>query len=443
MTRRWAFALAIPLIFSLGAAPVMAQEVLTLEAALTQAFQNNPTVENARISVESVKDELDAARTRQYPAFNMGLRGNHSFVDESFEFKEGSLGTVGGNAVPSRDIEIDTQNDFTTIFSLEAKQPLVGLYRIGLNIDKIKVQDEIEKQKLRAKRQDTAKRVKEQYYEILETQSALETTQESIAFYRSLVTLVGNKVRVKTALEYQLLDTQAKLAKANHDALKQKNTLLSEKERLNELLGRDVETPFKVTADLRAADSPIDLVDAQAQALKQRPEAREARLKLEQAQTELDIKKSAYLPDVDLKATYTKTANTELIPDENFFVGVVARWEFFDWGRRSDEVSKARLSINQAHNVIRRTDAQVVTDVNTRTRELENAKNLVGVTELAQKAARQKLKVTRNRYAQQSALLDDVLKAQSELADANNDYHKAVLSVWTARANLAKALGEE
>lgn len=443
MIRRWLSGMIVSFALAFGVSPTVAQDVLTVEDALKQALQNNPTVENARISVESVQDELAAERTRQFPALNMGVRERYNVITESFTFDQGSLGTVGGDPVPSRNIDIDTRSDFTTLFSVEAKQPLLGLYRIGLNIDKIKIQDKIEQQQLRAKRQDIAKRVKEQYYEILETQSALETTQESIAFYRSLETVVRNKVRAKTALEYELLDTQAKLAKANHDALKQRNTLLTEKERLNELMGRDVATPFKVTADLPAASAEIDLNDAQAQALEQRPEAQEARLKLQQAQTELDLRKAAYFPEIDLTATYTKTANTELIPDENFFVGVVAKWEFFDWGRRSDEVSKARLSINQAQNNIRKTDAQVVTDVNSRVRDLENAKNLVGVAQLAQKAARQKLRVTRNRYAQQAALLDDVLKAQSELADANNDYHKAVLSVWTARANLAKALGEE
>ena len=242
MIRRWCAGLACSLALAFVVSPAVAQDVLTVEDALKQALQNNPTVENARISVESVQDELAAERTRQFPALNMGVRERYNVITESFTFDQGSLGTVGGVPVPSRNIDIDTRSDFTTLFSVEAKQPLLGLYRIGLNIDKIKVQDKIEQQQLRAKRQDIAKRVKEQYYEILETQSALETTQESIAFYRSLETVVRNKVRAKTALEYELLDTQAKLAKANHDALKQRNTLLTEKERLNELLGRDVAT---------------------------------------------------------------------------------------------------------------------------------------------------------------------------------------------------------
>lgn len=438
-----AIAIAVSISLPFAGSAAAAGEVLTVEAAVREAMTGNPTVQNAGISVEEVGDQIDAKKTRRFPSLNLRVREARNFSDESFEFKEGAFGTVNGQPIPERDTEIDTKDDFTTRVSVEAKQPILGLYKIGLDIDRLEVGQKMARQDLRAKRQEIAKRVKEEYYEILETQSALRATQESIAFYRSLVTLVSNKVKEKTALEYELLDTQAKLAKAEYDGLEQRNTLLSEKERLNETMGRDIYTPFTVTAQPEAAEDVPDMVTARAQALEQRPDVKEARLRLQQAETDLDLKEAAYLPEVDLTASYNRAFNTTLIPDESFYVGVIARWEFFDWGRRSDEISKARRSINQAKNDIRKVDARVETEVNARIRDLENAQTLVGVTQKAQQAGRQKLRVTRNRYEQQAALLDDVLKAQSDLADANNDYNKAILNVWTARANLAKALGEE
>lgn len=420
-----------------------AGEMLTLEDALTLALANNPTVQNAGISVEKAGDQVDATKTRRYPSLNLRVRELRNFVDEGFEFEQGSLGTVSGQPVPEQTRTIDTQNDWTTHVSVEAKQPIIGLYKISLDIDRLSTYERRTRQELRAKRQEIARNVKEQYYQILETQSALQSTQESVAFYQSLAKVVGDKVKQKTALEYQLLDTEAKLAKAEYDGLKQRNTLLSEKERLNEMMGRDIYTPFTVTASLSADETIPDAERARALAMEQRPDVQAARLRLRQAEYELDLRRAAYLPDLDLLASYNRSVNTSLIPDESFYVGVVARWEFFDWGRRSDEVSKAQRSINEAHNDIRRVDTRVAAEVNARLRDLQNAKQLVTVATKAQKAAREKLRVTQNRYTQQSALLDDVLKAQSDLATANSDYHDAVLKVWTARANLAKALGEE
>jgi outer membrane protein TolC len=51
--------------------------------------------------------------------------------------------------------------------------------------------------------------------------------------------------------------------------------------------------------------------------------------------------------------------------------------------------------------------------------------------------------VTNNRYRQDTALLSDLLDAESDLSSANDDYVKAVLSVLEVQAELARAMGEE
>jgi outer membrane protein TolC len=97
----------------------------------------------------------------------------------------------------------------------------------------------------------------------------------------------------------------------------------------------------------------------------------------------------------------------------------------------------------QAKNDVRNAEAHAVADVNEKVRGLKQAQALVPVTLLAQKTAKEQLRVTLNRYRNQSALIQDVLKAQSKLADATSDYQKAHLAVWNAWAELQKARGEE
>lgn len=436
------FALGIPSLFFLSASAV-AGEVLTLEEALRMALADNPSVENAGLDIEKIGDQVSATRTRQYPALSTTVRGSRNFTDESYTIQQGALGNVAGTPVPNQTTKLETKEDFSGQFEVEVRQPLTKLYSIGLDLDKLEVDRKISDQNLRSTQQSIALNVKQEYYAILTTQNALEATEESIAFYDSLVEIVGNKVKERTALEYQLLDAKARLAQAQHDELEQNNDLADHKERLNELMGRDIVTPFTVAPLGDMASPAIDPEQAAAQALAQRPETREARLKLEQAQLEKRIKKAEYFPDVDLKASYIKLANTDFVPDDFFFVGVVAHWEFFDWGRRQDEISKASRSVNEAHNSIREADHQVVADVNQRLRDLENAQSLVQVTAMAQTAAREKLRVTMNKYREQAALLDDLLDAESDLAQANSDHQDATLGVLSAMAELEKALGEE
>lgn len=420
-----------------------AGEVLTLPEALGIALSNNPSVENAGLSVEKVGDELAAERTRQYPSFRTSVRESRNFTDEEFTIDQGQLGTVDGEPIPPRNVELETKESFTTLFEVEVRQPLLQLYGIGLTLDRLKVDQQIAGQRLRSTRQDVALEVKREYYEILKTQSELEATEESVSFYVSLVDTLTNKVRERTALEYELLEAEARLARARHTAFKERNTLASGKERLNDLMGRDITTPFTVSPVPVVVPVLLDPEGATAQALAQRPETKEARLQLERAEYQLSSKEAEYIPDLDLTANYSNTLNTSFIPDEIFFVGVVLRWEFFDWGRKQREMEKALKSIAQAKNDIRKADHKVTAEVNDRIRKLQNAQSLVEVTELSQQAAREKLRVTFNRYNEEAVLLDDLLEAESELARANSDANKATLSVWSAVAELEKALGEE
>ncbi|CAN0490069.1 unnamed protein product, partial [Discosporangium mesarthrocarpum] len=285
-----------------------------------------------------------------FPQLSAHVRGLQNFVDNEYSFEEGSLGTVGGNPVPSSNVAIDTTNGFTTHYSLTATQPLVGLYEIGLNVDKLKTQQEIARQQSRQTEQSIALQVKQVYYQILSEESEIEATQSSVTFNEELVKILKDNVAQKTELEYQLLNGEAQLASSRHDLLTQQNDLLTSKQQLNTLLGRDISIPFRVTPANANPSFSYDPDQAEEQALAQRPETREARLQVEAAETEVEIQKSGYLPEVNLVASYGRAENTTLLPDESLYVGLLAKWDFFTWGGNQSNVAGSRFALQQALN---------------------------------------------------------------------------------------------
>ena len=66
----------------------------------------------------------------------------------------------------------------------------------------------------------------------------------------------------------------------------------SKREQLNELLGRDIRTPFQVNPVLEATPFESDLAAGQARALQQRPEIDMARLQVAQADYNVGITRS-------------------------------------------------------------------------------------------------------------------------------------------------------
>lgn len=426
-------------------APAWAAEdpLLTLEDALHLAKTQNFQLKNADLQINVVEEQKKAVQSKQFPQLSAHVRGLQNFVDNEYTFEEGSLGTVGGNPVPSSNVAIDTTNGFTTHYSLTATQPLVGLYEIGLNVDKLKTQQEIARQQSRQTEQSITLQVKQVYYQILSEESEIEATQSSVTFNEELVKILKDNVAQKTELEYQLLNGEAQLASSRHDLLTQQNDLLTSKQQLNTLLGRDISIPFRVTPANANPSFSYDPDQAEEQALAQRPETREARLQVEAAETEVEIQKSGYLPEVNLVASYGRAENTTLLPDESLYVGLLAKWDFFTWGGNQSNVAGSRFALQQALNSLRDNEDQIRAQVNASIRNLEVARSLVPVTEMAKKAAEEKLRVSLNQYKEKTILLSDLLDAQSQLEQANDDYHQALLGVWNASAELEQALGEE
>jgi outer membrane protein TolC len=439
----WAL-LVLPAVAWCQEATAPPAELLTLEQAVDMALAHNRQVNNAALEVQKASDGVAAARTQRLPTLNLNLLGVSRLASEDYTFKAGQLGTFPTTGpIPATDTKIPAAKGETGLLVNEVTQPLSQQYRIGLGIKRLEVLTEIATQDLQAQRQKVAHDVKQAYYDVLQTQSALAATEETLTFVRELDGLVDRHVQEKTALKFESLEVKTRLAKAEHEGFTQRNALATQKERLNDLLGRDVQTAFRVTAVPDMPDFAVDLTAAQAEAQKKRPELHTAQLKVQQAEYDVRIKRAEYIPDLSAVLYYARPLHVDFVPSEIVYAGVQFKWEFFDWGRKQQELAERGRALAQARNDMREAQAQVEIDVNTRVRALREARSLLHVTQLAQETAREKLRFTLDRYKQQAALLPDALQAQAALADANHQYQQALLSFWKARADLEKSLGEE
>jgi outer membrane protein TolC len=100
-------------------------------------------------------------------------------------------------------------------------------------------------------------------------------------------------------------------------------------------------------------------------------------------------------------------------------------------------------TIEQAENALKETEDQILIEVGDKFRRLQQTQQALRVARLSQDTEREALRVTQGRYRFEAALLTEVLQSQATLADANNQYQQALVSFWTAKAELEKALGQD
>ena len=421
--------------------PSASGETLTLDQAIALALTGNHLVKIVELEVGKGADNIAATRTLRLPSMNL-----YSLTSKQLVQHELNLNSVTTDLLPGLDpfAPISVPRRLTTVFTSLILQPLSQQYRIGLHIEQSKLARDVAGEKLRLVKQSEVDKVKRTYYGILQTQSGLDSVVEAIRLYRELDRVTGDYVVQQVALKSDRLDVQTRLAKAEYEALNLTNQLATEKEQLNNLLGRDVRTDFRVSAVPAVTDFGLDLILARKRALDQRPELREARLRVREAEIDRRIKKSEYIPDVDLGFRYVTLRNFNSGVPQNFAsVGVLVRWEVFDWGRKKDQLAEKDKVIEQAKKGLEEAENLILIDVGDKFRKLQQTRLALVVAQLSQETTRETLRVTTNKYKLTAAMLSDVLQSQASLAESNHQFQQALLGYWTAKAEFEKSMGEE
>ena len=448
--RRWLAGLVTVLLVSSFAPNAWPQtggsstERLSLDAAIAGAMRNNREVRNASLEVDKSENRIAAGRTERYPYFKVGVEQSYLLAPLDLTFERGALGTIPGTGpIPDKETTIRTPTGWATGISAGIVQPVAGLYRIGLGIERLEVGREIARELLRGQRLTVVNDVKRSYYGALQTEASLQAVEESIGFHRELLRVVEDNVRQQAALPGDALDVRARLTRAEYTALTLRNSLASRKEELNQLIGRDVNTDFQLVPVAEASPLEMDLAAARARALRQRPEMTGGQLRVKEAEYALRMKKAEYIPDFNLVLKYFSPITSDVLPRHIAYTGFEISWDVFDWGRKKEQMAEQKKTIEQATNRLADIEPQIIREVNGGHRKLQEARTLLDVARLTLEAEREKLRVAMNRYAQQLVLLKDTLQSQAAVADANQQYQQALLSFWMARADFERAVGEE
>jgi len=420
-------------------------ETLTVEQAVQYALQHNPSLRTAELDVEKADDNLAAFRTRRLPSIRWNVLAGQLLTKPSVTYSPGIFGTYPETGpIPSRETKVETPRRPTAFVFGQILQPLSQQYRLGLGVESLKLERQMEAAKLAERRAAIAEQVRKAYYQLLETQSALESVEKSLPLYQETVRLTKVGLRLETVLASQQLKAEAEAAKVELEALKLRNPIATQMEALNEILGRPVNTPFQTTGVDQILADWIDPKKAMQSALAQRPEVRQASLRVRQADLDVRVKRSEYIPDVSLALTYGSALNFQnALPRNVLSAGVALDWEVFDWGRKKQEISAKRHTASQARLAEEALDRRIRVEVAQAVRQCSEATQRVKVSTLSLLAAREGLREQQSAFTREAVLLKDVLQSQTTLAAADDEQRRALASYWSARAELKRVTGEE
>jgi outer membrane protein TolC len=418
--------------------------VLSVDEAVALAMKGNRQVLSSALDVDRAREGTAALRTQRLPQFSTYFLGGETLRSISFTIPQGALGVYPSTGpIPAQASTITTPREFTGLVLGQATQPLSQLWKIHLAVETFRIAEELAQENLRHQRQETAHSVRELYYQMAQTQTQIESAESNVKYLSELQAETDRNLAQQTALKGDSLSVKAKLSMQRYQLLTLRDTLQTQRESLNRLLGRDLQSEFTVDPQPVPKPEELDLSAARKQAMEQRAEIRESRLQSQKAENEVRRQRAEYIPDLSVHFTYFSLPNMNFVPQNVMQAGFLFQWQPFDWGQKHHKTEALKDSVKQASLSEQDAAQQVTIDVDARFRDLARSRALLDATAVSQEAEREKLRVVTNRYGQKAALLADVLQQEASVAQADSEYQKALAAFWDAKANFDRAMGRE
>lgn len=419
-------------------------DVLTLDRAVDLALASNRSLQVAAQDLRRVDDDIAALRTRRFPALDVKLFEGAFLSPIQFTFRQGAFGTFPATGpIPFSDLSVDSPRRPGTAVLFTAVQPLTQLRKIARAQSLLQLGGSLADERIRGQRQQLIGDVRRAYYGLQQTAAGLAALRDATTQLDELERVVARYVEQEVALPADHLAVRTERARTDRDTLVLRNLQATLTERINQLIGRDLATPF-TTAPIAAAAVDERLVDAAvARAMASRPAIREAQINQRRASADLALHALDRLPDVSVGVGVLRLANVDVLPHTVAAAAAIVSWEPWDWGRRRHEADARGRTLEQARLGVEEARSLVELDVRSKSRAVGEARAALDVADLARQTAAERLRVVTDRYRVEAALLKDVLEAQTAMTHAVQLYQQALGTFWTARADFDQAVGDQ
>ncbi len=409
----------------------------TLAQAVDAAISDNPELAISGRSVGIAGARVDSAKALRLPRLS---------VEAGVQLWSEEVVIPFGMPVPGQPaMSITGREQVTGSVSVTLAQPLSGLAVIGRLIHIEETGVALAKTELVGAKLDVAAQAAELYLRAMQARAAVEIAE------RSVTQLDAQAQRAK-ALEaggvlgkVDVMRIDSARSQAAQQALGARDGVDQATDALAMLLGLPAGASIETIDDLPAAlpPPPWDEAGAMKIAVAKRPELRSARLRAQQAEGAVDVKRSDYFPNVIALANYQHTEGQGAFsqPDA-FFVGVTLKWDLWDWGKRGADMREVRGRAAQAKLTADRQGDRVALDVRGRLRSAGTTFKQLEVAAQGLTTAEEAYRIQSVRFQNGNATTLDVLDAEADVARARLAVSTYRYEYAIALVQLAHAIGE-
>ena len=416
---------------------------VSLAQAVNIALKNNPSVHAATAYADAAQHAIDAAKSGYMPHLNFSegfTRGNNPvyvfgtlLTQRQFTAANFDLGFL--NVPPPID-------NFRTQFS--ASMPLYDFGRTSGRVKDARIQARGVREDANRTEQNVVFNVINAYLNGLLAREQVRVAQAAVAMTQSDLDRAHAREQQGLAVASDVLSAQAQLAQAKENLIRARNGVAISQAALNVAMGVPEDAPTQTEGKLAPVQVALgDLASLQQQAIKQRPDYREAQLQAEKAGNSVSLARKEYLPRIDMMGSWEQDNQTFAARGGNNWVaGATLTFSIFNGGARRAQIAESKAYQRRAEAMRSQMESAVRLQVREAFLNLNAARERVEVSRDSAAQAEESLRILRNRYDAGLATIMDLLRAETMRTSAQNNHLNAVYDYRLAFAALELATGK-
>lgn len=280
--------------------------------------------------------------------------------------------------------------------------------------------------------------VKEAYTNINFSERLIAVAQQS--FDRAQLNLRSARgfFDVGTRPKSDVARAEVDVANARVDVIRSRNAQRLARVALNTAMGLDVDTPTQVQDNLIYEPIQFDRPQQRAEALRQRPENRQAKLQVEVAEALERLAFRNFFPNVTGSTAYGGVTS-DLSPA--WSVGVALSWTIFDGGNLVGRYQESKANLEGAKARLRSSELDIIQNVEQAEISAEEAQERIQAAQAAVASAEENFRLAQGRFDAGVGTILELTDAQLALTQSQNTEAQALSDFRIALYRLDRALG--
>ena len=413
---------------------LQAQDILTLEEAVTLALENNYEIKIATNNSKIDVTNNNLANAGMLPTLSANLNNNNSQTNTTQTQADGSQRTL--NNAKNFSLTYGIGLDWTVFDGLSMfarKEQLATLEAQG-------------KAELQATILNRISDVYLTYYDLVQQQQVMASIDSAIVISNERVTTAQNRFSIGKASKLELLNAQVDLNTDKSLLLSQKEIYKNTKIKLNELLARDLQTDFQVIQEVSFEDN-LTYDELKELAAQQNPQLQAQILNKKVADLNLKQVKGNRYPTVRITSGYNFTRSEASLgfitqsSGQGFVYGVSASVPIFNGFLQNKREKVAKYEVENAAFVLDQQKLALESQMASFYQSYQTNLELTKIEAENVAIAKQNLEITLAKFKIGTITTIEVRTAQQNYIEASVRYATAQYNTKLSEINLKELAG--